>query len=166
MRFTIFKDQFATTKIDHDETWEAICAGIANAPEFPDKGACPFISLAVYGETPNENGCLRHAENVLAVSGIEGDHDAGTVSLADAAQYAREAGLRACIYSSASHTPERPRWRILVPLSQERPLSERADLMDRLNGVMRGALTPESWTRSQAFLLGRVAGVSYELVIV
>lgn len=166
MRFTLFNDQWATTKTEHNESWEAICAGIVHAPEYADKAACPFISLAAYGDTPNENGCLRHAENVLAITGLEGDHDAGTVSLAQAAQMARDAGLRACLYTSASHTPERPRWRILVPLSQERPLSDRADLMDRLNGVMRGALTPESWTRSQAFLLGRVVGVPYEVVIV
>lgn len=166
MRFTIFNDQFATTKTDHDETWEAICAGIANPPEYPDKAACPFISLAAYGDTPNENGCLRHAENVLAITGLEGDHDAGTVSLAEAAQRASYAGLRACLYTSASHTPERPRWRILVPLSQERPLSDRAAFMDRLNGALGGCLTPESWTRSQAFLLGRVRGVPYEAIIV
>jgi hypothetical protein len=166
MRFTIFSDQFATTKTDHDETWDAICAGIANAPEYPNKASCPWISLAVYGDTPNENGCLRHADNVLAITGLEGDHDAGTLSLAEAAQMARDAGLRACLYTSASHTTERPRWRILVPLSDERPLSDRADLVDRLNGVLRGALTPESWTRSQSFLLGRVVGVPYECIIV
>lgn len=166
MRFTLFPDQFAQTKTEHDETWRALCHRIVNAPEYADKASLPFISLAVYGDTPNENGCLRYADNIRAITGLEGDYDGERVTLAQAAQMARDAGLRACFYTSASHTLEAPRWRILVPLSQERALADRSDLMDRLNGMLGGILNPESWTHSQAFLFGRVSGVPYEVAIV
>lgn len=166
MRFTLFPDQHATTKSEHELPWSAICDGIANAAEYAGKGACPWISLARYGDAPSENGCLRYADNVLAITGLEGDYDAERVSIDEAAHMARAAGLRACLYTSANHRPDAPRWRILVPLSREYSLSDRAALMDRLNGAMGGILTGESWTRSQAFIVGRVVGVEYRCVIV
>lgn len=166
MRFTVFPDQTARTKADHNETWEAICAGIANAPEFESKSACQWISLAVYGDKPNENGCLRYADNIQCITGIEGDYDDQAVSMDEAAERARRYGVSACFYTSASHRPDAPRWRVLVPLGRECPLSERPAYMDRLNGVLGGVLTAESWTPSQAFLIGRVRDVEYRCIIV
>lgn len=161
MRFTLFPDRRALTKSEHEMTWPAFCDGIANAPEYADKDSTPLISLAVYGDERSPNNSLRHAANVQCVTGLEGDHDAGTVSIEEAAECARRAGFLACLYTTANHTELVPRWRILVPLSRERPLSEREALVDRLNGALGGALTNESWTNSQCFHLGRVTGVPY-----
>jgi len=166
VRFTTFPDQKARTKSDHDEVWPSICAGIANAPEFESKDACQWLSLSVYGDAANENGCLRYADNVQCITGIEGDYDGEEVSIDDAAELARRYGVSACFYTSASHRPDAPRWRVLVPLGRECPLSERDKYMDRLNGVLGGVLSPESWTKSQAFLIGRVRGVEYRCVVV
>lgn len=172
MRFTTFADMWAKTKQDHDLPWEAICHSIANAPEFDSKAACPWISLAVYGPTPNENGCLRYAKNIQAITGLEGDYDAGDVSIDEAASRARAGNLRACFYTSSRHRQLSDdgkqlghRWRVLVPLSHEMPLTARASLLDRLNGVLGGILTGESWNDSQAFLIGRVRGVEYRCLV-
>ncbi|MGE0828916.1 MAG: hypothetical protein AB7O04_06140 [Hyphomonadaceae bacterium] len=164
MRFTVFPDQFAKEKREADLPWADIATAIANAPEYASRDACPWLSLAVYGDAASANHCLRNSANVLAITGLEGDYDGGQVSIADAAQRAKAAGLTACLYTSSSNTPDAPRWRILVPLSREYPLAARAGLMDRLNGVMGGILTTESWTQSQAFLFGRVRGVEYRCI--
>lgn len=166
MRFTIFPNEAAATKTDRDEPWSAICDMVANIAEYEAKEAAEWISLAAYGDKRSPNNALRHADNVLAVTGLEGDYDAGTVSIDEAAERVRVLGLRACLYTSASHRPDAPRWRILTPLAREYPLSERAALMDRLNGALGGILTAESWTRSQAFLVGRIRGVEYRCVVV
>lgn len=166
MRFTLFPDRFATTKADHDETWEAICAGIANAPEYADKASCPWISLAVYGDAATDKGCLRNAANVRFITGIEGDYDGEEVSIDEAARRARAFNVSACFYTSPSHRPDAPRWRVIVPLGREYPLEARDAYMNRLNGVLGGILSGESWSKSQAFIVGRVRGVEYRCVIV
>lgn len=164
MRFTVFPNRSAQWKTERDEPWSVVCDMVANIAEYESKEAGEWISLAVYGDKRSPKNSLRYAGNVLAITGLEGDHDAGTVSIEEAAERARQAGFMACLYTTASHTPEAPRWRILVPLANERPLSERDALMDRLNGALGGALTNESWTHSQAFLLGRVRGVPYRCI--
>lgn len=162
MRYTLFSDQRALIKSDHDQSWEAIFAGITDAPEFESKDACKWISLATYGDEPTDKGCLRHAHNVRSIAGVEGDFDRGDVSIEQAADLTRAAGLRALFYTTPSHRPDFHRWRVLAPLSREYPLSARDGLMDRLNGALGGVLAGESWTHSQAFLVGRVRGVEYK----
>src|SRR5262249_29591254 len=61
-------------------------------------------------------------------------------------------------YTSPSYRPAVPRWRILFPLSAELPPSERFRLCSRANGIFDGALAPESWSLSQAYFFGAVAG--------
>ena len=43
-----------------------------------------------------------------------------------------------------------------MPFSGELPPGERTRLVNRLNGVLGGVLSRESWTLSQAFYYGRV----------
>ncbi|MEQ1653135.1 MAG: hypothetical protein ABL897_11655 [Hyphomicrobium sp.] len=162
MRFTTFTDQRALRKAEHNETFDAFVNGIANAPEFATKTECHWISLAVYGDTPTDKGCLRHAANLQAITGIEGDFDRGDVSIEQAAEMARAAGLKACFYTTASHRADFYRWRVLSPLAREYPLSARGGFLDRLNGLLGGVLAGESWTPSQGFFIGRVRGVEYK----
>src|SRR5205085_10983459 len=61
-----------------------------------------------------------------------------------------------------SHRPEAPRCRVLAPLSKPCTPAERAHHVDLLNGALGGILATESWTLSQVFYFGRVAGSPYE----
>jgi hypothetical protein len=74
--------------------------------------------MGEFGENATEKGSLRHAGNILAVCGVEGDYDTGQVPLPAAAEKLRLAGVRAVLYTSPSHKPEAPRWRVLAPLSR------------------------------------------------
>ena len=89
---------------------------------------------------------------------MEGDHDRGTLKPDEAADRLQQAGIAALIHTSPSHTPERPRWRVLAPLSRSMPPAEREQLVARLNGVLGRALQPESCTLSQGFYYGGVDG--------
>ena len=44
----------------------------------------------------------------------------------------------------------------MAPFSQELLPDQRDRMVDRLNGVLGGALSAESWALSQAFYFGRV----------
>lgn len=124
------------------------------------KDRLPLLKLGRFGDVRTEGGSLRHDENLWCVSGIEGDYDAGHVSPDDAASRLRKAGVAALIYTTPNHSPGAPRWRVLAPLSKEHSPAERDDLCARLNGALGGILAPESFTRSQSFYVGQVAGAA------
>lgn len=124
----------------------------------PDKAALPLVKLATFGDALTEKGSLRHDANLLAVSGVEGDYDAGAVSPQQAAEWLKLAGIAALIYTTPSHTAETPRWRVLAPLAAQVRPTEREALCGRLNGALKGVLAAESFVTSQSYYFGGVTG--------
>jgi hypothetical protein len=122
----------------------------------PAKNLLPLLKLARFGAARTAAGSLRHDANILTVSGCEGDYDGEEMPITEAQQRLDDAGCAYMIYTSPSHTLDRPRWRVLMPFSRELPPGERARMMNRLNGVLGGVLSRESWALSQAFYYGRV----------
>lgn len=130
-------------------------AGIIGKMTAGEKDRLPWLKLATFGTARSEKGALRHDGNLRTVSGCEGDYDGEVVSFDAAVETAEKAGLQCLIYTSPSHTPERPRWRILAPCSAELPPEERYRLVARLNGLYSGIFAAESFTLSQSYYLGR-----------
>lgn len=161
MRLSIFDSLAAPTCRPVDVSWPDFVAYLSNPPEYPSKHAAPLLKLAEFGPHLSAKGSLRHDANVIAVHGVEGDHDAGTMPPELAAAMLTAAGIQAAIYTSASHTSAAPRWRVLCPTSQPYAPTARYELAARLNGVLGGVLAGESFTLSQSFYFGRVAGVPY-----
>lgn len=124
------------------------------------KSELPWLKLARFGDVRTEKGALRHDANLVAIDGVEGDHDAGTLTVAEACSRLQAAGLAAVVYTTPSHTPERPRWRVLCPTSAPLSPDERDALCARLNGALDGALARESFTRSQAYYYGGVGAAA------
>jgi hypothetical protein len=138
-------------------TFDQLAEIIRQPVEYPSKEHCPFMKLAVFGDRRTDLRSLRHNANVISISGVEGDYDGEQVPLSEAAALLRAAGVKAILYTSPSHRPEAPRWRVLVPLS--RPASPDARrALARVNGVLGGILSKESFTLSQSYYYGRVAG--------
>jgi hypothetical protein len=125
-----------------------------------------LIKLVSFGDKPTAAGCIRHDANVLEVFGVEGDYDAGEITVVEAVEKLRTAGIAALVYTTASHTPEAPRFRVLAPLSKPHEPVARRDLMAGLNGALGGILARESFTLSTSFYIGRVEGVEFEKVLV
>jgi putative DNA primase/helicase len=166
LRLAIFSDVRGTATSTRQgwTDWDSLVRDLCDPPEYAAKADCPLIKLATFGNKESANGSLRHDGNVLNVSGLEGDHDAGTLSPQDAAELLRQAGVRALIYTTASHTPSHPRWRVLAPLSRPHAPEERARFVGLLNAILNGALARESFVLSQAFYHGRIAGAAYEAI--
>jgi putative DNA primase/helicase len=125
-----------------------------------DKFALPLIKLASFGDQRTDNNSLRHNANIKSISGVEGDYDNKEISFEEAVRRIREARLKALLYTSPSYTVAEPKWRVILPSSQDLPPCDRAKLMARANGVLGGILAGESFTLSQAFFYGSVNGNS------
>ena len=122
----------------------------------PAKSELPWLKLARFGNNKTRKGSLRHDANLIAISGVEADYDAEIIGFDQAVEIAEKAGLAAVLYTSPSHRPEKPRWRILCPLSSELPPDRRGWLIDRINGLYGGIFAGESWTLSQSYYFGSV----------
>ena len=128
------------------------------------KATLPLLKLARFGDQATAKGSLRSDENVSQVYGIEGDYDGEQVAMETAAERLKRFDIEALLHTSARHRPEAPRWRVFCPLSV--PLegdtaqlkAQHAYWLDHLNGALGGILSVESWTLSQAYFFGSIAG--------
>ena len=121
------------------------------------KMALPWLKLALFGNKRSEKNSLRTNENVLQITGIEVEHDAGEISFDTALATILNARIRCILYTSPSYVPGvKERWRILVPLSQNREPEVREKFVARVNGLFGGKLAEESFVLSQAYLYGSV----------
>lgn len=157
MNVTVFHDVAGRTKRTMKRSLTEIATAIPRRVA-ARKDGLPLIKLGAFGDLATAKGSLRHNANVLAIEGIEGDHDAGTVSADDARARLEVAGLAGLIYTTPSHRPDKPRWRVLCPLSHPHDPEDRERLCARLNGALAGALQGESFNLSQAYFYGRVTG--------
>ena len=159
---TVFPDKHAYA--NREVTIDALAAKLADPAEKAAKDDCPLFSLAKFGDKRTEKNCLRSDDNVLSITGITGDCDGEQMPI----EHARDAlgiyGIKATLYTSPSHRPDAPRWRVVCPLSKEMDKSEHGRLMARLNGVLGGILANESFTLSQSYYYGRVKGTEYQVL--
>lgn len=174
LRFSVFASVTDHKSVDaRGTTWPELVEMIQSPKVHASKRACPLLKLATFGDRPNDKGNLRHDGNVDQVFGIEADYDAELVTPAEGAALLRAAGVRAVIYTSASHgvinAPKSkggPRWRVLAPLAGPVAPAERAELVSLINGALGGILAGESWVLSQTYYFGAVKGVAYEVHVV
>lgn len=120
------------------------------------KSKLPWLKLAKFGEIRTGKNSLRHNDNVLSVSGIEGDYDTAITTVSEAVAVLRGASICGMVYTSPSHTEDTPKWRVLCPLSKDHPPATRDQFIARLNGLFHGSLAGESFTLSQSYYFGSV----------
>ncbi|WP_354136539.1 phage/plasmid primase, P4 family [Bradyrhizobium sp. LB11.1] len=137
------------TRLQND--WPALCAWIEQSvPTAATKDELPLIKLATFANNYRSNA------NIEAIYGIECDYDAEVMQPQEAVSRLTAANIIAFIYTTPSHTPEKPRWRVIAPTSQPRSVLERHNLVGRINGILGGVLANESFTDSQSYYVGRL----------
>jgi hypothetical protein len=159
MKFTVslFDDIFATSireeQFDlHELAW------LISTTSAPSKETLPLLKLARFGPRRSSKGSLRWDQNLVAVTGVELDYDGERLSIDEAINIANKASIACLIYTSPSHRPEAPRWRVLCPFRTELPPDRRTQMVNRVNGLYDGIFARESWSKSQAFYYGCVTG--------
>ncbi|SNT07926.1 hypothetical protein SAMN05421763_104324 [[Luteovulum] sphaeroides subsp. megalophilum] len=117
MTFTNFPNQWAFEKKEVRGSLRKLAAQI-EAKTAKSKDKLPWIKAATFGSAKSAKGCYRTNDNVEDVNGAEGDHDAGTMQPEEARDLLEAARLAALIYTTPSHTPQKPRWRVICPFSK------------------------------------------------
>jgi hypothetical protein len=152
---TVFADVLARKK---QECWVTLSSLQRSHYEIvaSEKSLLPLIKLAKFGDQRTKNGSLRSDNNLLTITGIEGDYDDGNVSIEEACKRLDAAGINGLILPTPSHTSDFPRWRVICPISAERTVELRDTFSAHLNNALGGILARESFTKSQAFYFGSV----------
>lgn len=163
--WTEFDNVGARQATEHAGTWGDLCAALTQPPERTTKAGMSLFKGATFGDLRTENGSLRSDANMRAVYAVEGDYDSEVVTIDEAAERVRAAGIEALFYSTASSTPAAPRWRVVAPLSVSCEPSARRHHAGTLNAALGGILAGESFTPpSQSYYFGRLAGTVYRVV--
>ncbi len=153
--FTIFHDVNAFKSQQYEWTWDDFCKKVESPKIYPTKEQMPLIKMASFGDNKTSKGSLRHNDNVIEVYGIEGDYDAGQVTMEEAQARLIRYGIEALLYTSPSWKKEFPKWRVICPFSTAKEPEERALHLAMLNTALGGILAPESFTLSQSYFIGR-----------
>jgi len=164
--WTRFLDKGASSARELKHDWRELVEHLQHAGPYAAKAVCPWIKLARFGTARSGKGALRHDGNLVEITGVEGDYDGEQMQPEEALQLLERANLCAVVYTSPSHKPDAPRWRVLAPLSHAHQPADRTRLLARVNGALGGVLTGESFTLSQSYYYGRVAGQADYRVLV
>lgn len=156
-RVTFFRNGAARSKKEVSVSVEELAKQIRET-HASEKTKLPWLKLGVFGDRASSKGCLRNDQNVEAITGLEVDYDGGKVSFKSAIDKVKELDLEAIAYTSPSHTPKSPRWRLLFPTKEELHPSERTDLFETINEKFGNIFSPESRVLSQSYYYGYVDG--------
>lgn len=156
IRYTIFRSVSAQEKHDVYEDWPTFVSRVVNPRvTFGSKAMMPLISCGQYGELRTKAGALRSRMNLIAVHGIEIDYDDEAVALSPVLDLLDAAGIAALGYTSPSHRPDAPHWRLIFPLSRDRPPGDRVVYVEMVNALLGGIAAPESGRLAQSFYIGK-----------
>lgn len=163
-KVTLFPSLSANTCEQVDTTFTAFCNTLTRKPSmFERKADMPLFCPMAFDGTRTLKGALRHDAAVTEIFGVCGDHDAGTMTPEDARDRLKHAGVDSFIYTTPSHTPDKPRWRVVAQFAAPtRVHAEHTAAVERLNHLLDGGLKTESFTLSQSFYYGCVRGVPYQ----
>lgn len=165
MQWSIFGSKKADSVLRQEGTWADLIEKIRNTKGYWTKDACPWVKMASFGDIRTPKGSLRHDDNVLEIYGVEGDYDDEQIHPEQAVEMLERAGIRALVYTSPSHKPHAPRWRVLCPLATAHAKQDRYALLARVNGALGGILAAESFTISQSYYFGQVSGNQYKVLV-
>lgn len=165
--WTEFPDQYARSKKQHRSSLRELAKRIIRTIG-KTKSELPWLKMAEFDDQPKSErtGCLRHYGNMVAIYGVELDFDKGDPTWDQAWARLWAAGIPAMLYTTRRHSDLVHRFRVVLPTSRPLPPAERARLVARAYGVVRGVIDGASFTAPQAFYFGSAGGVRVFLELV
>ncbi len=161
---TLFNDVHAKQKEDVLWSDDLLDDDLA----YSTKHSCPLIKFARFGDKLTSKDSYRSDDNVIALYGVEADYDEGALPMDAVAAALELAGVTCHLYTSASNTLDKPRWRLLLPFAQEYTgtASEmrawREVALRKAEYIVGCRFAGESYTLSQAYYIGQVAGSCFD----
>jgi len=156
---TTFRDKNSTsgTRLQIGSWPELIELLTAEQPLYPSKERQPLWKGSTFPNDSRAAGGKPSSHDYVI-----GDYDAGVMAVTEAREILTQANIACLIYTTASHTPEEPRWRVVVLLKHAANDQTLRLLTGRLNALLRGELARESFDAGRPYFYGRVSGRVFE----
>jgi hypothetical protein len=154
---TLFDDTFATDPATVEQktlSWESLKDWLKKGPHAATKSSLRLLSQTVFGDKLSPNGSLRWRGNVLGAWGCELDYDGESVPFQSAVDKLKAARVRFFAYTSPSHRPDAPRWRVVLPFDRMEVPKVREVAAERGNAIVGGWVARESFWLAQPFYAG------------
>ncbi|MBC7785868.1 MAG: hypothetical protein H7Z18_00020 [Methylophilaceae bacterium] len=152
---TRFPDVSCSRAQEIKYSWSEFFEKLEKVKDTLSKTSSPMIKLAKFGDDATTQGSLKHDANLVELLGIEGDYDNEVMFIDEACKLLEAHGIRAILHTSWTCTVDKPRWRVLAPLSKSMPKESHYGLVARLNGALGGVLAGESFTLAQGYFIGK-----------
>jgi len=160
--FTTFPDLTGKSKQDHsDVPWPLLVKRMMDPQLYPTKSDCPLISFAEFGEHKSDKGSLRHDANVKRLFASVIDYDGGLIRIQQAQHLLEKAGVLSVLYSTPSNSAEHHYWRCIAPYQEPASSALAREYTGRLNQLLGGIASSESFALSQSYYYGHVQGAVY-----
>jgi hypothetical protein len=143
---------------------EEMC-DMASTTRAARKEDLPSFVYGRFGSQRSPKGSLRHDANLISRTGWAVDYDGEVMPFDEAKARMNAAGIVCFGFTSPSHTPNKPRWRLGGPFSREISAAEYPRMIARINGVLGGVVAPESFKITQCMFIGRVDGAAFDSFI-
>src|SRR5688572_14927272 len=98
LELTVFPDVNAFRAASFRWTLDELEERLRNVTKYRDKDSCPLLKLARFGDKRTEKKSLRNDQNVIEITGIEGDYDSEVVDLGEAQTMLADARITAVLY--------------------------------------------------------------------
>lgn len=156
LTITRFADKKTIAGKCHTVTWAKLCEALSTPNEAPNKNSLPLVKFSKLPQNSRVAGTV--PENMTA---IVGDYDAELVTVDEAVAKLSASGISSVVYTTASHRPEAPRWRVVAQLASPATPTEYPEYLNLVNGALGGILARESWETTRSYFYGKVEGVEY-----
>jgi AAA domain len=131
-------------------SFDTIFNELNNPETYANKASCMGLSFSC---SINNH---RNKDNFEKAYAVMVDYDAGQMSIDDAATLLQAKGLKAFLYTSASNTPEHPRWRVIAPLLKPVDYDGYYELVGAVNAILGGDLDKGSFEAERFYYAGKV----------
>jgi hypothetical protein len=148
--YTKFKGIEPKGELATISSFDTIFNELGNPETYPNKAACMGVSFSAFKNNH------RNKDNFEKAYAVMVDYDEGKMSIEEAAKRIENNGLKDFLYTSASHTPEHPRWRVIAPLHNPVDYNGYYALVGALNSILGGGIDKGSFEAERFYYAGKV----------
>lgn len=157
--YTIFNDLDSTTGKLKQTDWKSFVDMNRDIKVFREKAEQPLVKLGRFNSNSRASG-----SELVMISGIEIDYDAGDVSVEQVAETLKTAGIKSLVVSTHSSTDANHKWRVFIPLSKKYTSSYRHSFVEHVDNLIGNIAAQESYATKQIFYVGRSVANEYKCV--
>jgi hypothetical protein len=161
LQYTLFKNRSELTGQGVISSLDDLTLDIACPSTHKSKDTLPAFMPYKLKDDLRSDTKAGFKQAVEGCSAIVIDYDQGLMPMSEAVEKMEEHKLSAMFYTTASYTPDKPRYRIILPTTNPIDVKLKRELTGQVNTILGGVLGSDSFD-VRLLYFGKVEGVEYD----